>query len=114
MALWRRGRSWYYDFWCKRQRNAGCLGPVAAIIAKLLYTRAKAAALDGALGVSPKVMADPMFGEFAKEFMEHYSATRRPNSAIRCESHIRTYLPSFGDKRLSHTTVKDVEGFKAA
>jgi hypothetical protein len=59
MVLWRRGRSWYHDFWCKRQRYTGCFGPVAATTAKHLYTKAKAQALDGALGVSPKVKADP-------------------------------------------------------
>jgi hypothetical protein len=39
MALWQRGRSYYYDFWYRGKRYVGCLGPVSRPIAKAQYAK---------------------------------------------------------------------------
>jgi integrase len=111
VALWQRGRSWYYDFWYRGKRHAGCLGPVSKPIAKAQYARIR---VDVAEGKDPPVRQPAgIFQEFAVEFLKHYRATRRPSSTLSCVSHVRIFSRYFGGKRLTDITVQDVQTFQA-
>ncbi len=111
MALWQRGRSWYYDFWHHGKRYVGCLGPVSKPIAKTQYAKIR---VDVAEGKEPPTRKPAgLFQEFAREFLEHYRATRRANSTRSCVSHVKIFNRYFGGKRLSDITVQDVQAFQA-
>ena len=111
MALWQRGRSYYYDFRYRGKRYVGCLGPVSRPIAKAQYAKIR---VDAAEGKGPLVRQPvSLFGEFAAGFLEHYRATRRETSTKSCISHIKLYNRYFGGKRLAAITLQDVQAFQA-
>jgi integrase len=110
VALWQRGRSWYYDFWYRGRRHVGCLGPVSRPIAKTQYARIR---LDVAEGREVATrQAIELFREFSEEFLKHYQATRRPNSYRTCTSHVKIFNRYFGGKRLTDLTVQDIQAFQ--
>jgi hypothetical protein len=53
--------------------------------------------LDVAEGreVAPRLTTE-LFREFAEELLEHYQATRRPNSYRTCTSHVKMFNRYFG------------------
>jgi integrase len=111
VALWQRGRSYYYDFWYHGKRYVGCLSQVSKPIAKAQYARIR---LDVVEGKDPLVRQPTyLFREFVLEFLEHYRATRRETSTKSCISHTRIFNQYFGGKRLSDITVQDVQTFQA-
>jgi len=111
VALWQRGRSYYYDFWYHGERYVGCLGPVSKPIAKTQYARIR---VDVVEGKDPPVRQPLcLFREFVAEFLEHYRATRRETTTKSCISHTRLFDQDFGGKRLSDITVQDVQTFQA-
>jgi integrase len=89
----------------------GCLGPVSKPIAKVQYARIR---VDVAEGKAPAPrQTTGVFQEFAVEFLEHYRATRRPNSFRTCTSHVKIFNRCFSEKRLIDITVQDVQAFQA-
>jgi site-specific recombinase XerD len=112
MALWQRGRSWYYDFQYRGKRYVACLGPVAKTTAKYLYAKARTDAAEGKLQKAT-YEPDPLFSVVAAEFLAHYQATRRPSTARSAGSHIKLYNKAWGDKRLAQVTVQDIKAWQA-
>ena len=49
MAIYLRGKSWYYDFVHKGQRYTGSFGPVSKTVAKEELARKKAEVIEGKL-----------------------------------------------------------------
>ena len=47
MAIYLRGKSWYYDFVHQGQRYTGCIGKVSKTIAKEELARKKAEVVEG-------------------------------------------------------------------
>ena len=49
MAIYQRGKSWYYDFVHKGQRYTGSFGPVSKTVAKEELARKKTEVIEGKL-----------------------------------------------------------------
>jgi integrase len=110
MSLYQRGKSWYYDFWCKRQRYTGCIGPISKTMAKEIYARKRAEALQGTLGLH--ATKDPVFKYFAEQYLAHYKVTRWLSSYVRAESEVKQFCRLWGDRRLSQITPRMIEEYK--
>lgn len=80
-------------------------------IAKAQWARIRVDVAEGN-EIAPRPTGGP-FREFAAEFLEHYRATRRPNSFRTCTSHVRIFNLYFGEKRLTGITMQDVQAFQA-
>ena len=106
-GIWRRGNSWYIDFYVRGQRYTECLGMVSKTFAKEEAVRRKTALIEGRL--RPKAR-DPLFGTFSKEYMETVSANKL--SHIREKVAYGHLLPFFKGRRLSQISQLLIEKYK--
>jgi integrase len=111
VALFLRGRSWYYEFMYKRQRYRGCIGPVSKTIAKEVLNRVKAEAIQGGLGVH--TTKDPVFRYYAEEWLAHRKPSLRPSSYKRTFEEVNLFIRLWGDKRLSQITPQIISEWAA-
>src|SRR5262249_49881926 len=100
MAIYLRGKSWYYDFVHKGQRYTGCFGPVSRTVAKEELHRKKTEVLEGKLNPA-KTRKSPLFETFAKEYLEWIQANKQPSTALRIETALRHLMPFCGQKKLA-------------
>jgi len=74
MAIYLRGKSWYFDFVHKGQRYTGSFGPVSRTVAKEELARKKAEVVEGRLNPA-KARKSPRFATFAGEYLDWLKAT---------------------------------------
>jgi hypothetical protein len=113
MAIYLRGKSWYYDFVHKGQRYTGSFGPVSRTVAKEEEARKKAEVLEHRLNPA-KARKNSRFTEFAKEYEDWIQANRRPETHRRIAGTIRRLVEFFGTKKLNELTPWHLEQFKKA
>lgn len=114
MAIYQRGKSYYYDFVYKGQRYTGCIGPVSRTVAKEEEHRKKTEVIEGRLNPA-KARKNPRFDAFAQDFLEWSKANKKPITCARIERTIRLFfVPFFGHKRLSDITPWHIEQYKKA
>jgi integrase len=111
MSIYRRGKSWYYDFEYRGERYAGCIGPVSKTVAKEVLARKKAEAVEGRY-ISPAKQPSPLFEEIAVEYLQYYRANRRPRSAERHQRALTVLATGFSGKRLTEITPFLTEQYK--
>jgi integrase len=111
MSLYRRGKSWYYDFLYRGERHTGCIGPVSKTVAKEILAKKKAEAVEGRYEL-PSKKPSPLFKDMAAEYLQYYQSNRRPRSAERHEMSYRALKPFFSEKRLSEITPLLIERYK--
>jgi integrase len=111
MSLYRRGKSWYYDFKYRGERYTGCIGPVSKTVAKEIEAKKKAEAVEGRYEL-PSKKPSPLFEDMAEEYLRYYEANRRPRSLRRHEMACRALKPIFAGKRLSEITPFSIERYK--
>src|SRR5262245_7859310 len=100
MAIYLRGRSWYYDFVCKGQRYTGSFGPVSRTVAKEELARKKAEVIEGKLNPA-KARKSPRFDAFADEYLDWIEANKRPLTHRRYAFTLAHLKAAFGQKRLN-------------
>jgi hypothetical protein len=91
MAIYQRGKSFYYDFVYKGQRYTGCIGPVSRTIAKEEEARKKAEVIEGRLNPA-KTRKSPRFEAFAQEYLEWVKANKKPLTHKRVEALMKRLL----------------------
>src|SRR5262249_40062978 len=79
MAIYLRGKSYYYDFVHRGQRYAGCIGPVSRTVAKEEEHRKKTEVIEGRLNPA-KARKSPRFDAFAQEYLEFCQANKKPST----------------------------------
>lgn len=113
MALYKRGKTWWMNFWfdghhvqkstkCKNKRDAEA-------IEHAYYTQLA----KGEVGIEAKKTV-PNFRNSVKDFLEwsKIEHAAKPNTYIRYETSTKALLVFFGDVRLDRVTPTDVEKFK--
>jgi hypothetical protein len=102
LSIYKRGKSWYYDFVRKGQRYTGSFGAVSRTVAKEEEHRIKTRVIEGVLNPY-KARKSPRFDTFAQEYLEWVQAngSRRPTrdsplpSLVSCPSSVsRNSVPS--------------------
>lgn len=113
MAIYLRGKSWYYDFVHKGQRYTGSFGPVSRTVAKEEEHRKKTEVIEGRLNPA-KARKSPRFETFAAEYLDWMKANRKPLTVDRVGQTLERLKTFFGPKKLSDLTPWHVEQFKKA
>src|SRR5713226_4989927 len=100
MAIYLRGKSWYYDFIHKGQRCTGSFGPISRTVAKEELARKKAEVVEGRLNPA-KARKSPRFDVFAEQYLTWAKINRRPETYRRLASLVPRFVIFFGLKKLS-------------
>src|SRR5262245_27675925 len=111
MAIYLRGKSWYYDFVHKGQRYTGCFGQVSRTTAKEELARKKTAVIEGKLNPA-KLRKSPRFDAFAEEYLEWGEANKKPLTVLRNRKAANVLVPFFGTKKLNEITPWHIEQYK--
>jgi integrase len=111
VSIYRRGKSWYYDFQHRGERYTGCIGPVSRTVAKEIVAKKKAEAVEGRYEL-PSKKSSPLFEDMATEYLTYYQANRRPRSVERHEMSLKALMPIFAGKRLADINPFLIERYK--
>jgi len=111
MAIYQRGKSWYYDFVHKGQRYMGCFGHVSRTTAKGELARKKTEVIEGKLNPA-KTRKSPRFEAFAVDYLEWSKANKKPRSYERDGTSLAALRPSFSGKALADITPWLIEKYK--
>lgn len=111
MAIYLRGKSYYYDFVYKHQRYTGCIGPVSKTVAKEEEARKKAEVIEGRLNLA-KARKSPRFEAFAKEYLEWCRTNKKPTTCTRNALIINHLIVFFGSKKLDEVSSWLIEKYK--
>jgi len=111
MAIYLRGKSYYYDFVHKGQRYTGCIGAVSRTVAKEEEHRKKTEVIEQRLNPA-KARKSPRFDAFAEEYLEWVQANKKLLTHARAVAVIKRLTPTFGTKRLSDITAWQIEQYK--
>src|SRR5262249_37114085 len=113
MAIYLRGKSWYYDFVHKGQRYTGSFGNVSRTTAKEELARKKTQVLEGKINPA-KVRKSPRFDVFAHEYLEWIHTNRKFETYRRHQFAIPQFTAFFGQKKLSDLSAWHLEQYKKA
>lgn len=111
MAIYLRGKSWYYDFVHKGQRYTGSFGPVSRTVAKEELARKKAEVVEGRLNPA-KARKSPRFDAFAEQYLDWVKANKKPLTTLRVQTTLTHLIAFFGQKKLSDLTPWHLEQYK--
>src|SRR5262245_18814226 len=111
MAIYLRGKSYYYDFVHKGQRYTGCIGAVSRTVAKEEEHRKKTEVIEQRLNPA-KARKSPRFDAFAEEYLEWVQANKKLLTHARAVAVIKRLTPTFGTKWLSDITAWQIEQYK--
>ncbi len=111
MAIYQRGKSWYYDFVHKRQRYMGSFGNVSRSVAKEELARKKAEVLGQKLNPT-KARKGVRFEVFAVDYLEWSKANKKPRSYERDITSLVALRPLFTGKMLSDISPWLIEKYK--
>src|SRR5919199_6078441 len=100
MAIYLRGKSWYYDFVHRGQRYTGSFGPVSRTVAKEEEHRKKTEVLEHRLNPA-KARKSPRFDAFAGEYLEWSKANKKPRAHERDITSLAALRPCFSGKTLA-------------
>src|SRR5262245_15644185 len=111
MAIYQRGKSYYYDFVYKGQRYAGCIGPVSRTVAKEEEARKKAAVVEGRLNPA-KNRKSPRFQAFSEKYLELTATHKKPLTMVRNVHALIPLRRFFAHKLLSEISQFSVAQYK--
>ncbi len=111
MSLYKRGKSWYYNFTHRGVRYNECIGVVSKTRAKEVEAQKRREVSEGRfvpLAQKPCLRLD----EFVPEYLDYYRANRRPMSTRRQETSWHSMEPVLGQKRLDEISARDLEQYR--
>ena len=111
VSIYKRGKSWYYDFQHRGERYAGCIGAVSKTVAKEVLAKKKTEAKEGRYESTAK-KPSPLLEDFVEEYFEYYRANRRPRTIERHETSWHVIAPHLGAKRLDEISPHDLEQYR--
>jgi integrase len=110
MSIYKRGKSWYAEFYIRGVRyGPKSLGPIPRSVATRWETEAKAKAWQGLY--EPERPIVPTFATFALEFASIYKAGHRPLSTKAVVQILRQLAPHFARYRLDEITLVMLERY---
>src|SRR3990167_5333964 len=113
MGVYKKGKSWYINFYYQGQRIQECVGQASKTVAKEVLAKRKAEVIEGRYDLN-KVKLTPLFEVFCDQYLETFSKqNKRPKSYqrdITSSKHLKAY---FGGKRLADITTWQIEKYKA-
>ena len=113
MAIYLRGKSYYYDFVHKGQRYTGYIGKVSRTTAKEEEHRKMTEVIEQRLNPA-KARKSPRFDTFAEEYLEWGRTNKKPLTVLRNRKAIDVLLPFLGTKKLNEITPWHIEQYKQA
>lgn len=111
MSIYKRGKSWYYDFQSRGERCSGCIGVVSKTVANEVLAKKKAEAAEGRYTATAK-KPSPLFEEIAAEYLQYYQTNRRPKSVERHQMAFQALQRVFAGKRLADLSPFLIEKYK--
>src|SRR5919202_7000672 len=103
MAVFKKGRHWYIDYYVKGQRKRKKIGPSKQVAELALKDVELKLARGEYLGIYEEKKCT--FRQFAPEYLSYSQANKAPGSYHRDQGIIETRLtPFFGDQYLSAIT----------
>ena len=111
MAIYLRGKSWYYDFYHHGARYTGSFGPVSRSVAKEELARKKAAVLETRLNPA-KARKSPRFDTFVEDYLTWVTANCKPLTVDRVRQTLARFTVFIGPKRLNEVTPWHLEQWK--
>ena len=111
MAIYQRGKSYYYDFVHKGQRYTGCIGPVSRTVAKEEEHRKKTEVIEQRLNPA-KARKSPRFEAFAEDYLEWSKANKKPRSYERDGTSLVALRAYFSGRNLSDINPWLIEKYK--
>jgi len=76
MGVYRKGKSWYLDFYYQGQRYQECVGAVSKTVAKEVLAKRKAEVIEGRYNLNQKKLT-PLFGNSANTIWKLTPGTTR-------------------------------------
>src|SRR5262245_9597308 len=111
MAIYLRGKSYYYDFVYKGQRYTGCIGPVSRTVAKEEEHRKKTEVIEHRLNPA-KARKSPRFEAFAEDYLEWSKANKKPRAYERDITSLTALRSRFSGKTLADISPWLIEKYK--
>jgi integrase len=109
LGIYKRGKSWYVNFYVRGERYLECLGPISKTVAKEMAVKRKTEVLEGIL--KPKA-EDPIFRKFLDKYLTQVSVNKAPKSHDRDKTSAVHLKRFFSGKRISHISRMDIERYK--
>ena len=119
--IYKRNKSWYYQFTVRRKRYQGSIGDVSKAIAREVAEKKRVEALEGKLVERP--VKAPLFGQYdaekgqftdaAGEYFDYYRQNHKVRSSERMEYALKVLCQFFGGKRLDEVSPFMIERYKA-
>ncbi len=113
MSIYLRGKSYYYDFFFKTRRYAGCIGPVSRSMAKEEEARKRVEIIEGRLNPA-KLRKTPRFDEFSKEYLDWVRTNRKPLTYRQTQVGLKPLGTMFNSKKLNEISAWHMEQYKRA
>ncbi len=107
--MYRRGNSWYSDFWYNGGRYTKAHGEVSKTFAKEEDRKFRTEVKEGKHQQKAKRI---LFETFAEKYLEHAKVNKKPNSSRRNGESITMLTPHFKGKLLTSIYSLDVERYK--
>jgi integrase len=108
-GIYKRGKSWYIDFWENGERYVERLGQVSMSFAKEEATRRRAAFIEQRLRPKAK---DPLFEKFIDKYLAEVSVNKAPKSHARDKTSAAHLKRKFTGKRISRISEADIHRYK--
>lgn len=108
MALYRRGRIWWYEFWYKGRRYRGGVGPNKKE-AEIVLGKLRAQVRENRF-FDVRKESNQRFDSMAKEYLKYSEVNKRSYKTD--VGFIKNLRSHFGGKRLSEITAKMIEEYK--
>lgn len=104
MSIYKRGESYYFDFWEGGQRYAGRIGPVSKSVAKDIEDKIRVDVIKGEH--IPQKNQAPVFEKWTPEFITIKSndPSVKPRTVTRYQNAIDNLIPFFKGRMLSEIT----------
>lgn len=111
MALYKKGKNWYIDFYVKGQRKRKKIGPSKQLAQLALKDVEVKLAKGEYLGIyEEKKIA---FKDFAGEYLEYCKTNKSPRTYEKDKTSLLHLVRFFGDEYLFDITLQRVEKYKA-
>jgi integrase len=118
--IYKRDKSWYFQFTVKGKRFQGAIGEVSKAVAREVAEKKRVEALEGKLVERP--IQAPLFGQYdaekgcftdtAGKYLDYYQQQHKPRSALRMHTAMVSLCRAFAGKRLDELHPFLIERYK--
>jgi len=113
MGIYKRGDTYWYNFWHKGKRVQESTRQGSPVVARQLEAAHRLRLVRADAGIEEPLLA-PRLNEFAPEFLKVVQAERKSTTHRRYSVSLVSLKEAFGSKRLSEITSQEIDRFKQA